>query len=198
MARLDVERTLPAVAAAGRTDVTLRTPVNWTVVLFFGGLAALHLFMAGTAFYHARGEGYLSFIFGVTFTFVSITCGLIGTELAVLADHRHLRLRTGTRRIYFERTVPFTNVRSVRLTLLNARRPRSSTIELVCDHEVIECPPTMIPREEALCLAMTLGVRLVKVFGDSYGPVSDRVGMLPPARDVKRPDDSTRSNASED
>ena len=189
MARLEVERSLPA--TAGRTDVTLRTPVNWTAVLFFGGLASLHLFMAGTAFYHARWDGYLSFIFGIVFSIVAITCAMIGTELTVLADQRRLRLRTGTRRIYFERSVPFADVRSVRLTLLNARRPRSSTIELVCDREVIDCPPTTIPREEALCLAMTLGVRLVKVFGDAYGPVSDRVGMLPLVPDVERPNDST-------
>ena len=199
MARLDVERSLPAgTTAAGRTDVMLRTPVNWTAVIFFGLLASLHLFMAGTAFYHARGEGYLSFIFGIVFTLVTITCALIGTEVTVLAERRILRLRTGTRRIYFERCVPFAHVRSVRLTLLNARRPRSSTIELVCDHEVIDCPPTMIPREEALCLAMTLGVRLVKVFGDAYGPVSDRIGMLPPQREAERPNDSKPTNASDE
>src|SRR5687768_13638811 len=166
MARLDVERLLPAV----RTDVKLRTPVNWTAVIFFAALGALHLFMAGTAFYHGRWDGYLSFIFGVAFTIVSIVCGLIGTELTVLADERRLRVRSGTRRVYFERFIPFAKVRSVRLTLLNARRPQNSTIELVCDHEVVDCPPTTIPREEALCLAMTIGVRLIKVFGDAYGP----------------------------
>jgi hypothetical protein len=175
---------LPAAAAAvARTDVTLRTPVNWTAVIFFGALAALHLFMAGTAVYHGRWDGYLSMIFGVVFAIVSVVCGLIGTEMTMLAEHRRLRLRTGTRRIFFERFIPFSKIRIVRLTLLSARHPRSSTIELVCDHEVIECPPTTIPREEALCLAMTLGVRLVKVFGDAYGPVSDRVGQIPHARD---------------
>src|SRR5215204_2473456 len=64
MARLDVERLLPAHA---RTDVTLRTPVNWTAVLFFAGLSALHLFLAGTAVYHGRWSGFLSIIFGVVF-----------------------------------------------------------------------------------------------------------------------------------
>jgi hypothetical protein len=187
MARLDVDRLLPAVAAVARTDVTLRTPVNWTAVLFFAALAALHAFMAATAFYHGRVDGLLSAIFGVGFTAVAIACGLIGTELTLLADQRRLRLRTGTRRIFVERAIPFANIRSVRLTLLNARRPQTSTIELVCDHEVIECPPTNIPREEALCLAMTLGVRLVKVFGDAYGPVSDRVGKIPQPRDAERP-----------
>ena len=166
--------------------MTLRTPVNWTAVLFFAGLSALHLFLAGTAVYHGRWSGFLSIIFGVVFAIVAVTCGLLGTELAVLSEQRRLRLRTGTRRIFFERSIPFTKIRSVRLTLLNARRPQSSTIELVCDHEVIDCPPTAIPREEALCLAMTLGVRLVKVFGDAYGPVSDRVGKIPEPRDAEQ------------
>jgi hypothetical protein len=87
-------------------------------------------------------------------------------------------MRTGTRRIYLERSIPFSDIRSVRLTLLNPHAPRSATIELVCDHEVIECPPTSVPREQALCLAVTMGVRLVKVYGDSYGPVSDRINNL--------------------
>jgi hypothetical protein len=185
MARLDVERTLPAaVAGVTRTDVTLQTPVHWTAVLFFAALAALHLFMAATAAHNGRWDGHLSLIFGVGFSAVAVTCGLVGTEVALLAQERRLRLRTGTRRFYYERSIPFTKIRSVRLTLLSARRPRSSTIELVCDHEVIDCPPTSIPREEALCLAMTLGVRLVKVFGDSYGPVSDRIGQIPQPRDA--------------
>ena len=181
------------------TDVTLRTPVNWTAVIFFGGLGALHLFMAGTAMVHHRWDGYLSLIFGVAFAGVAVVCGLIGTELTVMSEPRRVRVRTGTRRIYYERFVAFNKVRSVRLTLLNARRPRSSTIELVCDHEVLECPPTTIPREEALCLAMTIGVRLVKVYGATYGPVSDRIGHLPPPpRDVWRPNDSKPTNASDD
>ena len=59
----------------------------------------------------------------------------------------------------------------MRLTLLNPTRPKSAEIEIVCLHEVIECPPTAIPREEALCLAVTMGVRLVKVYGaDSKQP----------------------------
>ncbi len=173
MARLEVERVIPD------TDVMkLRSPVNWTAVLFFASLSALHLFFATAAFLNRRWEAYLSIIFGVAFALASIACGLIGTEVAVLVAERRLRLRTGTRRFYAERSIPFSRVRSVRLTLLHPRAPKSSTIELVCEHEVIDCPPTCVPREEALCLAVTMGVRLVKVYGDSYGPVSDRINNL--------------------
>ena len=183
MARLDEQRLIAltdgaSANAATRTDVTLRSPVNWTAVIFFAALASLHLFMAGHAASHGRWDGFLSGVFGVVFTLVAVACGLIRTELAVIAPEHRLRIRTGSRRIYFERSVPFIGIRIVRLTLLSARHPQSSTIELVCDREVIECPPTRIPRQEALCLAMTMGVRLVKVFGESYGPVSDRVNEL--------------------
>jgi len=69
-------------------------------------------------------------------------------------------------------------VRSVRLTLLHPRVPQSARIELVCEHEVIDCPPTTVPREEALCLAVTMGVNLIKVYGDAFGPVSARRDQL--------------------
>jgi hypothetical protein len=177
MARLDVARLLP------HTDVKLRSPVNWTAVLFFACLAGLHLFMAASAFFHKRWEGYLSVMLGVIFTLVAIACRLTGRELAILSAQRVVRMRTGTRRFFFERSVPFSKVKTVRLTLLHPAMPESSTIELVCEHEVIECPPTTVPREEALCLAMTMGVRLIKVFGDAYGPAGERLNQLPQRND---------------
>ena len=183
MARTDVERLLAEVDAdpairPKRIDVVLRSPINWTVVLFFAALASLHMFMCGHAAWHGRWDGFLSGIFGVAFTLVAIAAALIRIELGVIAAERRLRIRTGSRRIYHERSIPFADIRIVRLTLLSARHPQSSTIELVCDHEVLDCPPTAIPRQEALCLAMTMGVRLVKVYGDSYGPVTERVNEL--------------------
>jgi hypothetical protein len=77
-----------------------------------------------------------------------------------------------------ERFVPFARIRFVRLTLLNPRTPHSSVIEVVCEHEVLECPPTPIPRQEALCLAVTMGVRLVKVYGEGYGQAAERLDSI--------------------
>ena len=64
------------------------------------------------------------------------------------------------------------------MTLLNPRTPHSAVIEVVCEHEVLECPPTPIPRQEALCLAVTMGVRLVKVYGEGYGQASERLNSI--------------------
>ena len=67
---------------------------------------------------------------------------------------------------------------AVRLTLLNHRRVSDSTIEIVCDGEVIECPLTTVPRQEALCLAMLMDVLLIKVYGRDFPDVSERVDKL--------------------
>jgi hypothetical protein len=180
MARLDVER----IDAGGGEDrgragtVVLTSPPNWTAALFFACLSALHLFIVVTSFLHHRWEAYMSVIFGVFFAGVTIVCRMVHTEVAVQGPARRVRVRTGTRRIYFQRSIPFGRIRSVRLTLLHPKSPQSATIELVCDHEVVECPPTRIPREEALCLAVTMGVRLIKVYGEAYGAVGERLDSM--------------------
>ena len=174
MTRLDVQRLLP------RTQITLRTPPNWTAVFFFALLGALHFYMAINAMIHHRPEGFLSWVFGAAFVLVAIRCWRMCCEMAVIVEEKRIRVRTGFRRLYFERSVPFARVRNVRLTLLHPRQPKSAKIELVCDHEVLECPPTCVPREEALCLAMNMNVELVKVYGDAFGPVAERLDNLPP------------------
>lgn len=172
MTRLDVDR------IAAHTDVTLRSPANWTVVGFFACLSGLHLFIATTSFIHHRWESFMSVIFGVAFALAAVLCYLCRCELAVLTRPRVLRIRTGTKRLYFQRTISFDEIQRVRLTLLDPASPKSATIELVCAEEVIECPPSNVPRQEALCLAMTLNARLVKVYGPNFGPQGERVDSL--------------------
>src|SRR5688500_1240982 len=117
---------------------------------------------------------------GCGFALVALACWCVSTEMTLLTDEKRLRLRSGYRRLCFERSVPFSRVRNVRLTLLHPRSPESAKIELVCDEEVIECPPTCVPREEALCLAVNMHVELIKVYGDAFGPVAERLDSLPP------------------
>jgi len=173
MTRLEVQRLVP------HTDVILRSPRNWTAILFFAGLSSLHAYLAASAMVHARWEGFMSAMFAITFAGVSLFCWLMRSEVAVLAEERKLRLRTGVRRLCIERFIPFAQVRTVRLTLLHPKHPTAARIELVCDREVIDCPPTSVPRQEALCLAITMGVRLVKVYSDAFGPVAERLQHLP-------------------
>jgi hypothetical protein len=181
MTRLDVEGidTSPASTSSAVPSVVLRSGPNWTAVLFFACLSGLHLFIVLTSFLHHRWEAFMSVIFGISFGMVAAACFLVRTELAVLGGSaRRVRVRTGSRRMYLERCVPFARIRFVRLTLLNPRTPQSAVIELVCEGDVLECPPTPIPRQEALCLAVTMGVRLVKVYGEAYGQASERLDSI--------------------
>jgi hypothetical protein len=158
-------------------DVTLRTPPNWTAVCFFLALGGLHLSIAIPAFYHRRWEGFLSMAFGVMFVCVSLLCWLIKSEISIQRRARRIRLSTGFGRVSIQRFIPFQSVHGVRL-MMEGKSPLSSRIELLCDNEDIECPPTDIPRQEALCLAMTLNVRLIKVYGDEVPETSERIEAM--------------------
>jgi hypothetical protein len=165
-------------ASPATKDVTLRTPPNWTAICFFLALGGLHLSIAIPAFYHRRWEGFLSMAFGVIFVCVAMLCWLIKSELTIERRAQRIRLHTGLGRLCVQRFIPFQSVHGVRLLLMAGHSSPSSRIELLCDNEDIECPPTDIPRQEALCLAMTLNVRLIKVYADDLPEASERIETM--------------------
>src|SRR3982751_4183256 len=89
-------------------DLVFRTSVNWTYVLFFACLGGLHLTIATLAFLHGRFEAYLSIVLGLIFVGVSMVAYRCTFELASLPRERRMRLRSGTRRMHYQRYIPFT------------------------------------------------------------------------------------------
>ena len=144
-------------------DLVLRGPPNWTAVGFFAGMALLHSSIAVPAFLAHRWEGHLSGVLTIVFLSAAAVATRFRSEIAFLASRRTVRLRNGVGRFCFERLVPFSAVHGVRVTLEDAKDHRTARIELLCAHDDIECPPTIIPRQQALLLAMLLGVPLIKV-----------------------------------
>lgn len=162
----DVKTRDIAIPAAPPRDLVLRSSPNWTAVTFFAALSFLHLSIAVPAFSKHRWEGYLSLFFGLTFLGVALLSYRAKFEIAILPTERRIRLRNGLKRLHLQRFIEFADVHGVRLTLSHPSGRGESRIELLCDNEDIECPPTHIPRQEALCLAVLLGVRLIKVSPD--------------------------------
>jgi hypothetical protein len=152
-------------------DLVLRWPHNWTAVVFFAVLAGLHLCVCVPAFVHGRIEGYMSLTFAAIFTTVALGCFRLRSELAVLPTERCVRLRTRVWRFVYERQIPFNAVRGVRLTLCDDGPHAESQIELLGrDGNDVTCPPTAVPRQEALCLAMTIDVPLFKAYASNSTP----------------------------
>jgi hypothetical protein len=152
-------------------NVILRSPPNWTAVAFFGALGALHLGIATSALFASRWEAHMSVIFGSVFTFVGVACLFVRHEIIIRPERRRITIRTGLGRVAVERSIPFSDVTSVRITLLGVHQ-RESSVVIVCAREDIEIPPCDTPRQQALVLAMALGVRLVKVYGENSVPES--------------------------
>jgi hypothetical protein len=163
------DRELDLDAPAHAQSVTFRWPRNWTAVVFFGLLGVLHLTMAATALFAHRYEAHMSVIFGVLFAGVATACVAVRRDVVVEPEFRQIVLRTGAGRVAAARTIPFDSVTSIRVTLLGQYHCESS-VSIVCDHTDIELPPTSTPRQQGLLLAMTMRVRLVKVYGDGPPP----------------------------
>jgi hypothetical protein len=145
-------------------DLVLRTGPNWTAVAFFGMLGGVHLTVAVPSLLDGRW-GHVSLIVGTIFVTTSLVAYRFRSEVALLTSQRRLRLRTGVGRFVHERFIPFKSVRAVRLMTepgVRARRTESF-IELLCHGEDVPCPPTTIPRQQALFMAMAMDVPLIKV-----------------------------------
>lgn len=165
-------------------SVTFRWPRNWTAVVFFGALGALHLGMATSALLANRYEAHMSLIFGGLFAAVAVTCVVVRREVVVDPEFRQILVRTGAGRCAFERAIAFGDVTSVRVTLLGQGH-RESSVSIVCDRTDVELPPTTTPRQEGLLLAMTMNVRLVKVYGDGLPPEpAQRIAKLYSSEDA--------------
>ena len=153
-------------------DLVLRAPPNWTAVGFFAMLGGLHLSIAIPSLLDGRW-GHVSLIVGTIFVTSSIVSYRFRSEVAMLTSQRRLRLRTGVGRMVYERSIPFASVRAVRLMTEPGVRARTSEslIEVLCHLEDVPCPPTSIPRQQALLMAMAMDVPLIKVSeGDDPPP----------------------------
>jgi hypothetical protein len=164
--------------APSPTEIVLRWPPNWTAVFFFATLAFLHICICVPAFLHGRWEGYMSLIFALLFGTLAIILVRLKTRLIILPAEKTIHLRAGIGRFTSERIIPFASIRGVRLTICSNSPHADSRIELLCPGEDIVCPPTDIPREQALYLAMTLNIPLTKAFADGVRD-SDRIDEIP-------------------
>ena len=159
MPRLEIE------ADSHAPPLVFRAPRNWTAVAFFGALGSLHLGMAITSYTSYQSILHMSIIFGAIFIAIALTFLVARHEVTIDPQRRRVSMRTGVGRLAYCRGYLFSNINSVRVTLLG-RLQGESSVSIMCACEEIELPPTRTPRQEALLLAMTIGVRLVKVYGE--------------------------------
>ena len=174
-------------------DLTFRTPPNWTAVLFIALLAALHISVAVPAFLAGRWEGYLSAVFASILTVAATVVYHLRSEVFVSARLGCVRARFCAGPICLtDRRIPFAAVHGVRVTLGPRASRDDSFVELLCAGHGgggdVACPPSDVPREQGLLLAMMLDVPLVKAWEDGV-----RAPAIQPQREEHQETASRRS-----
>ena len=81
----------------------------------------------------------MSIIFGAAFALASVVSWMIRGELAIMPSERRVRVRTGSRRIFFERSVSFAQIRFVRCWSAMLLTSGPIPDERVCQTHIHEC-----------------------------------------------------------
>jgi hypothetical protein len=124
-------------------DLVMRFPRNWTAIVFLSVMAFLHLANAVPAFLRGHFAGHLSAILAGMLIIAAIALYRFRSEVSVRPSRGEVR-------------------RSTKLLLVWS----DAQIELLTDEGDFDCPASKVPRQQALCLAMTMGVELIKVCPD--------------------------------
>lgn len=149
------------------TDVLLRSPINWPLVITAIVLGGLHFVVAAI---HADRGSWTAPVAGLIgalllLTALVVACSQRDVEISVTLGL--IRTRRGLGRLAHKRAVPVSRVHAVRLTQIDQHGHHQSRIDLLCDRGEIPCPTTDMPRQQALLMAMTLNVRLIKIWQSS-------------------------------
>ena len=150
-------------------ELVLHGRPNWPAAVFFACVAALHVYLAIHCFTTSLWEALISTLLGGCFVLVSLMCALARSQIAIRPRERQIHIHGGVGRLAIDRDTPFSAVRGVRVTLWQSRRGPRSRLEILCHGEEIPCPPTTIPRQQALYLALVMNVPLIKISDDRSG-----------------------------
>jgi len=142
-------------------------------------MAFLHFANAAPALLRGRIEAELSLILALGFTLMALGFRFVRSELTVRPSAGDLRLTRRFIRIWSERRIPFYHVISVLLFMPGMTTDKKPRIEILCLDESIDWPETIIPRQQALYLAMTIGVELIKICADAEATTAERIDTLP-------------------
>ena len=147
-------------------DLVLHGRPNWLAGAFFCLMAILHIYIAIHAWGANASEAAISSFLAVCFLFVANLCVLTHHQIAICPTAREIRIQRRFGSFVLDRQLSFSCVRAVRVTLWQSRRGPQSRLEILCHGEELPCPPTKIPRQEALYLALVMNVRLIKISND--------------------------------
>jgi hypothetical protein len=157
----------------------LRHPRN--VLLVTVALAGAFALFLGTVFLPATNIATIAIADGVgaALMMVALVAWNVRREVEISVSRQCIVLRRGLGSLCRQRLIGFNRIRAIRLVQVERHGRHWSRILFVADSEDLDCPTTVSPRQQALLLAMTLNVRLIKIW-QSTTPTApeDRIHQL--------------------
>lgn len=163
------------------TDLVTRYPPNWTAVIFLTVMGGLHLANAIPAFISGRIAGSLSALLASMLFAAAFILWRLRVELAIRPSAGELRLSASFLKLWSDRRVVFDQVQGVRVYLPSPTASRESQIEILTATGPIDCPPTAVPQQQALWMAIAMNCELIKISDDNPPPPTRHEEPVPQA-----------------
>jgi hypothetical protein len=149
------------------TDVLLRSPVNWPLASIAAITGVLHLLVAALYLPHAIWTAVIAGVMGAGFLLLSVLVLGCQRDVEISMTRGLVRTRRGIGPFARQHVTPVAHIHAVRLTQIDRHGRHQSRIELLSERGNISCPTTDMPRQQALLMAMTLNVQLIKIWQSS-------------------------------
>jgi hypothetical protein len=176
----------------------LKYPANWPLVAFLGVLALLHLGIAMIAYSARPAEAQICLLVGSFFAGAALLAGLMHHELVIRPDRGCLSMCRSLGFLRLERKVPFDQVQSVRLTFTPSTSMEKPRIDVLCGGRAIASPMTLVPRQQALCMAMLMNVELIRIYSRQEPCLAHRMDESGNHESVKGDPFRTEENKGDD
>src|SRR5688572_18188998 len=163
------------------TDLVTRYPPNWTAVVFLSVMGGLHLANGVPALLGGRIAGSLSTLLATLLFSAAFVLWRLRVELAIRPSAGELRLSAHFLKSWSDRRVVFDQVHCVRVYLASPTASRESQIEILTATGPIDCPPSAIPQQQALWMAMAMNCELIKISDDNSPPPTRHETPVPQA-----------------
>jgi hypothetical protein len=142
-------------------------------------MGGLHLANGIPALLAGRIAGSLSTLLATLLFSAAFILWRLRVELAIRPSAGELCLSARFLTLWSNRRVMFNEVHCVRVYLPSPSASRESQIEILTATGPIDCPPSAIPQQQALWMAMAMNCELIKISDGNPPPPARHESAVP-------------------
>jgi hypothetical protein len=153
-----------AIEGAPSTTVVFRAHPARRTALLFVVLAVAHVCVVEMSILKNMASPGWMMPCAAGLFLVAVVCWVVHVEYRLMHTRRCIRVSVGIGRLFVHRSIPFDQIRGVRVNAIGRGcrvEDVTPSVDLLCDNEELRLPYTRYPRQQALAIANATRVPVI-------------------------------------